>query len=247
MCAKLAIAKAIIDAERRSLLYIDPQKSRDRPLKAASQSWLAHFLRDITRGHRSDRLEDAFANLTVVNFNYDRCFEHFTYNWLQNFYKLTEQNAATLVRGISVYHPYGRIAPLGWEDPSTGVAYGSSIDTHSLIAMSNRIRTYSEVFEPDSGLIQVRERLKKASAAVFLGFGFHKQNMDILSIGGPLTSENLHLYCTKSGIPNPKWAIVLDRVKLSFSRISTGCIIDHSFNAHCEEFWEEYSDVILYG
>jgi hypothetical protein len=113
--------------------------------------------------------------------------------------------------------------------------------------MSQRIRTYSEVFEPDSGLMQIRERLKNVSAAVFLGFGFHTQNMDILATGDALTSADLRLFCTKSGIPSPRWGIILDRVQESFSRISVDCILDNSMDAHCEEFWEQYSDVILYG
>lgn len=245
ICAKLAIAKLIIEAERKSSIFIESNVERNRPLSRASESWLAHFLRDVTRGVSADKLSEAFSNLTVVNFNYDRCFQHFTYNWLQDVYRLPETDAASIVRDIVVYHPYGRIAPLGWEDPSAGVGFGRGIETHKLVKMAQQIRTYSEVFEPDSGLFQIRDRLRNIDAVLFLGFGFHKQNMEILSVEGGIRERNLNCFSTRSGISQPKWEIMKKRICKSFSLSSPLLLNDFSMNEHCEKFWQEYSDVIL--
>lgn len=245
VCAKLAIAKLILDAERKSSIFIEQNTTRNRPLARASESWLAHFLRDATRGYNKDELSEAFVNLTVVNFNYDRCFQHFTYNWLQDVYRLPEADAANIVRDIIIYHPYGRIAPLEWEDPSAGVGFGRGIETYKLLNMAQRIRTYSEVFEPDSGLYQTRDRLRNVDAVLFLGFGFHKQNMEILSVEGSVREISLNCFATRSGISAPKWEIMKKRICDSFSLNSSFLLNDFSMSEHCERFWQEYSDVIL--
>ncbi len=245
LCAKLAIAKAIIESERASTIYIDSQRERDRPLAAASHSWLAAFLRDTTSGFNASRVGEAFSQLTVVNFNYDRCFEHFTYNWLQEVYRLNRSEAAEVVNGIYIYHPYGRIAPLDWEDPSEGVSYGASLEVNRLIRMAHRIRTYSEAFEPDSGLFALKNRMTHVECAVFLGFGFHQQNMDLISIEEDFERGSLHCFATKAGISEPRWQVMSKRVANAFCVPGHRDIHDHSMPANCEEFWDEYSDVVL--
>lgn len=237
--------KAIIEAERQSTLYFDPSSRRDRPLSSASDSWLAMILRDLTRGYSARNVSDAFSDITLVNFNYDRCVEHFIFNWLQDIYRLPQNEAGEIVRSILIYHPYGRIAPLDWEDPREGMAYGSSYSPESLLRMARKIRTYSEVFEPDSGLSQVRDRLRVVESVVFLGFGFHQQNMNILSVGDAPSGRSLSCFSTKSGISAPRWEIMKNRVKNSFSIKNDFLFQDFSFSGHCEPFWDEFSDVII--
>lgn len=244
LCAKLAIVKAIIEAERKSTLYSDPRLVRDRPLAKASGSWLAMLLRDITRGYNFKNVGEAFGNLTIINFNYDRCVEHFIYNWLQDVYTLSSEDAGNIVRKILIYHPYGRIAPLEWENLQDGMAYGSSYYPQSLIRMAGRIRTYSEVFESDSGLFEVHERLKIVSSVVFLGFGFHQQNMNILSVKDAPKERSLRCFSTKSGISDPRWEIMKQRIMKSFGVKGQIWFSDFSFSGHCEPFWDEFSDVI---
>lgn len=244
-CAKLAIAKVVLEAERASSIFSKEFHQRDGVLGGASKSWLASFLRDITRGFGPNDVSEAFRNLTVVNFNYDRCLEHFAYNWLQDVYRLQPEQAAAIVRDICIYHPYGRIAPLDWECRSSGVNYGASLDVRRLIQMAESIRTYSEAFEPDSGLSEIKERLKNVDSVVFLGFGFHKQNMELLSIESELNRGSLKCFATRSGISNPRWEIMKQRVSNAFAVPGHRDLHDHSISADCEEFWDEYSDVIL--
>lgn len=245
ICAKIAIVKAIIEAERKSTLYYDPMSARGRPLSKASDSWLALMLRDLTRGFGAKNVNEAFVNLTIVNFNYDRCVEHFIYNWLQDVYRLSQQDASVVVQSILIYHPYGRIAPLDWENHQSGMSYGASYSPEALIRMAREIRTYSEVFEQDSGLFQIRERLKFVENVVFLGFGFHQQNMNILAGGEAVIERSLRCFATKSGISDPRWAIMRERIKSSFSIKEDIFLEDYSFSGHCEPFWNEFSDVIL--
>ena len=243
MCAKLAIVKSILDAERRSSIYIDQNTARSQPLQKATESWLSYFLRDLTRSYRPENVQHSFDNLTIVNFNYDRCVEHFLYIWLQEVYRLDQAAAAAIVQDLSIYHPYGRVAPLDWEDHSNGFGFGAGYSPNSLLRMSEGIRTYSEVFEPDSGLFEIRKKLGAASTVVFLGFGFHKQNMDILEVGE--TRERLlRCYATRSGISNPRWDVMKGRICKSFG-VPSSLLSDYSMDQHCEVLWAEYCDVIL--
>jgi len=244
-CAKLAIAKAILEAERGSKLFIDPRYGNDRTLHATSGSWLAFFLRDLTRGYTRETVAAAFKQLTVINFNYDRCFEHFTHEWLQQIYRLDPGEAAEIVIGLKTYHPYGRLAPLPWEDSGKGIPFGGKLEAHRLISMANRIRTYSEAKEPESGIEFVKERLKKTKSLVFVGFGFHQQNLDLLALDEDDRRGSLQCYATRAEISDPRWEVMKARVKKAFAVPAHRELYAEGFNGNCELFWDEYSDVIL--
>lgn len=106
-CAKLAIAKVILEHEKNSPIYFEHKEYYEDFIGDASESWLAYLLRDITRRCSRKKLSSAFRNLFIINFNYDRCVEHFSYLWFQQVYGLSEQEAAEVTRQIRVYHPFG--------------------------------------------------------------------------------------------------------------------------------------------
>lgn len=245
ICAKIAIVWAIIGAERKSSIFVDPRDDVDNPLAGASECWLAAFLRDLTRGHSARNVHKAFENISIVNFNYDRCLEHFLFLWLQEVYRLSEDEAANLVGSIYIYHPYGQIAPLRWQDPRDGISYGAAIRSSQLVSMASGIRTYSEAFEPDSGLFDLKARMADVSSVVFMGFGFHQQNMKLISVDRGDRQRSLKCFATKSDISAPRWEIMKQRVAEAFDVPPQRDVRDFSFDGYCESFWKEYSDVIL--
>jgi len=242
-CAKLAIAKAILEAERSSSLYVDPYSGDSRLHQNASNTWLAHFLRDLTRARNRGNVAEAFENLTVINFNYDRCFEQFVFDWLQMIYRLDRQQARAIISELQIYHPYGRLAPLDWEDDK-GIKLGGELDTIRLIKMAQRIRTYSEAKEPEGGIDFVKERISAASCFVFLGFGFHQQNLDLLTVDGKRRSS-LWCYATTLGISKPSWSIFQSRIKHMLSIAPERDLHCSDFSGDCEGFWNEYATDVL--
>lgn len=130
-CAKLAIGKAILEAERKSTIYADPHGRKD-PLEKASESWLAYMLRDLTRGLSKANLGDAFENLSIINFNYDRCVEHLCYHWFQRLYDLSESESAEVCNRMKIYHPYGSLGSLPYQAQSSNIPYGGEIRSHRL-------------------------------------------------------------------------------------------------------------------
>jgi hypothetical protein len=79
VCGKLAIAQTILEYEKKSALAV--QKGHQfRGAGKVNGSWLNAFMFALQeRIVVNENLGDIFKHLTIVNFNYDRCMEHFSY------------------------------------------------------------------------------------------------------------------------------------------------------------------------
>ena len=240
--AKLAIAKAILQAERNSSIYADPQ-SRNDPFANAADSWLAYMLRDLTRGLSKDDLSVAFENLTIINFNYDRCVEHFAFHWFQRVYDLSEAESAVVCNDLRIYHPYGSLGPLPQQGATAAIPYGGKLDPQRLVDMASRIQTYSEAVDEMTQPGFVASDLRAAKRLVFLGFGFWPQNVRILGAGASKRAT-LRCYATTEGIRSPR----LELIRSSLSAVMqveapNGLFFDHVSDT-CEALWNEYGEVI---
>jgi hypothetical protein len=244
-CAKLGIAKAILEAERNSKLYFDHRHERDDLIDEASESWLAYLLRDLTRGLTPAELDGAFKNIHIINFNYDRCVEHFIYLWLQQVYSLDEARAAEMARKIPIFHPYGRLGELPFENPASHIVYGGKASGHRLFEIMHRIMTYSEAVKIGSGLIAARDALGNADRVVFLGFAFHDQNMRLLQVEPECVRASLRCYATTSGISGPRLELDKQKIVASLRVNSSSGLFFESIKGTCEEFWNEYGDVVV--
>lgn len=243
-CAKLAIAKAIVEAERGSTLYTDPNRNNGRPNPSADQSWLAMFFRDITRGLEKTDLKNAFRNIYIINFNYDRCVEHFVNYWLQQVYELNALEAVEIVRTLRIYHPYGSLGELAYQNASSNIPFGAEVTAHRLIHMAKRIRTYSEAREDDAALSYAHTKISQAESLIFLGFGFLQQNLELLAVPPSNTRDSLTYYASTTGIPEPRWELFQKRL-VSACNVVTDEVIGHAYAGDCEEFWNEYGEPLI--
>jgi hypothetical protein len=241
-CAKLAIAKAILEAERNSTIYADPQ-GRNDPFENAADSWLASLLRDLTRGLGKDELSEAFENLTIINFNYDRCVEHFSYHWFQRVYDLTEAESALVCNDLRIYHPYGSLGPLPQQNAKSSIPYGAKPIAQRLLDISKRIQTYSEAVDEVTQPGFVASDLRAAKRIVFLGFGFHAQNIRILGAGAA-GRATLRCYASTDGIRAPRLELIRASLAAQMQvEAPNGLFFDH-VGGDCEAFWAEYGDVV---
>jgi hypothetical protein len=126
-------------------------------------------------------VKDAFRNVTLINFNYDRTVEHFLYVWLQVKFALSEAEAQAAVSGLKIIRPYGTVGPLDWQDRE-GVPFGSDVgqDLDKIIKLSKSVLTYTEQNLTNEVRSEISTSINKARMIVFLGFGFHHQNMSLL-------------------------------------------------------------------
>lgn len=242
-CAKLAIAKAILKAERASSIYADPAGRHD-PLDNASDSWLACLLRDLTRGAGKDELAGSLSRITIIDFNYDRCVQHFAYHWLQRIYDLSELESANICKGLKIYHPYGCLGPLPHEVTPQGIPFGGAVSPQRLIDIADRIQTYSEAVDELTEPSFVGSDLATARRLVFLGFGFHAQNIGVLGAGGGKRAT-LQCYASTKDIRKPRLEIIKSQLQAAFQVEAPNGLFFEDLNGDCEAFWDEYGDVVL--
>jgi hypothetical protein len=242
LCAKLAIAKAILEAERKSSIFSEAH--REDYLGSVQDCWLALLLRDVTRGLGKSALKNAFSDLTIVNFNYDRCVQHFAYHWFQRMYDLVPQEAAEICKSIQIYHPYGRLGPLSYEHANGSVPYGADVTASRLLQMASGIRTYSEVAENIADSDTLTDHFANADRVVFLGFGFHRQNVEVLA---PIAKGRsfLRCYATAAGIRKARLELIESRVRSTLGQIYRSDVSFNVVSGNCEDLWQEYGELIV--
>jgi SIR2-like domain len=180
VCGKLAIARTILEHEKDSALAV--QKGREfRNATKVNNSWLVAFMNSLQdRIVVSESLEDIFKHLTIVNFNYDRCVEHFLFHAMQAWSLKNEQEVAELMKGLNIYHPYGSVGDLPWQS-GEGIEFGAEVDACGLLKSSLRIRTFNEEVEDRTKIKEIQDAMCTANRVIFLGFHFHQQNVDLIT------------------------------------------------------------------
>jgi hypothetical protein len=244
LCGKLAIVRSILNAERDSRLYFD--KSLDQfniDLNSISNTWYVSFFQLLTENCEKNDLKERFKFVTLIIFNYDRCVEHFIYCALQTYYKISGTEAAELVKSINIYHPYGVVGTMPWINQNEAMPFEMEPNSQKLLDLAKNIKTFAEGTDPSSSeILAIKEHMKKAKRIAFLGFAFHKLNMQLIDPG---PSEN-SLVFSRSDIRC--YATTLDRSE-SDKQIIEGRI-NHLYrstinvtmaNKSCNDFFKDFS------
>ena len=181
LCGKLAIVRAILEAEKHSEMSFDDQTKRQN----LTNTWYTSFAQLLTEDCRLDGLQERLSSITFIIFNYDRCVEHFLFNYFQIHFLIPDGEAAKFIDSIEIYHPYGKVGHLPWQlpHPKSGLAidFGEIPDSRKLLSLSYQIKTFTEGTDPESSEINdIKKRLREADIVLFLGFSFWKQNLELL-------------------------------------------------------------------
>jgi hypothetical protein len=184
LCGKLGIVSSILDAERKSRLFINESHSGRDDLGRLGGTWYTAFMKMLVERVDRDEIETIFENVSFITFNYDRCIQKFLHVALQKYYAISDERAAELISKLEIIHPYGSVGPLPFEGSgSSAVAYGADLNESSLIEAAGRIRTFTEQIEDDDLLVSIHGGVNNAETIVFMGFAFHPQNMQLLDVG----------------------------------------------------------------
>lgn len=186
LCGKLAIARAILEAERKSKLYINNSNIYNKlNFSNIGDTWYVVFFKLLTEKCEKNELKSRFKSITLIIFNYDRCVEHFIYNaLLEKYYSMSKSEAAELVKSIRIYHPYGVVGahPLDQVGHTTSgdiVDFGEEVGSSKLLELSRKIKTFTEEAE-SSERMAIKSAMQLAERLVFLGFAFHEINMELI-------------------------------------------------------------------
>jgi hypothetical protein len=191
LCGKLAIAQIILAAEHESRLSRHADKGvRPHHGLRDEGTWFRVLFRLLHNSVRKGQEAAIFSGLSIVCFNYDRCIEYYLWNALMDYYALNGGQSAALLRTLRITHPYGTVGDL------SDVGFGARPDSKQLIASASRIRTFNEELHDETQIRMVKEWIWQARDVVFLGFGFHNQNMELLSIPHRETPDRSVAYAT---------------------------------------------------
>jgi hypothetical protein len=206
LVGKLGIVRAIHEAERESRYFRDSDNRYDRiELSRFKDTWYDSFTKLLTEGVRKSEVDRIFDNLTIINFNYDRCLEQYLPFSLANYYGLMPDAVRALMPKLPTHRPYGVAGKLPWQPgniPAVPFAGGQASET---AAAASQIRTFTERVEEGEELTRIRAALGAAERVVFLGFAFHRQNVDLIATR---TSSNVGVLATAFEVSKSDQAVI---------------------------------------
>lgn len=202
-CGKLAIARCILKAESNSLLRIDRQNTYNKlNFEALEPTWLNAFFQLLTENCQQADLPQRFSKVGIICFNYDRCIEHFLYCSLQNYYFMQPDVASEVLTHLEIYHPYGMVGKLPWQGgENEGFEFGGTPTPMQLLSLADQLRTFTEGIDSENSHISgIRKIFSSASRIAFLGFAFHRLNIELLFTNHSNNDKSCPVYATAHGI-----------------------------------------------
>jgi hypothetical protein len=244
LLGKAAIVYTILEAEKKSTLYFDKMRSTEQiKFQTLKNNWYVEFVKILFGRVRRDELEGMFSNFSIACFNYDRCIQHFLISAIYTYFSIPHEEARILVEGLKIFHPYGSIGSLFPKGSTKGIEFGQSTDYLNIGELSKSIKTYTERVEENELLSNLRQEVAEAETIVFLGFGFHPQNMNILA---PTTkTKTRRVYATALNISKPDSNEIKDQI---FSTLNSVALPDYFSRKNievrndlsCEKLFTEY-------
>lgn len=246
-CGKLAIVRSILDAEKRSKLYFEYRGSNSSiDYKSVQDTWFNKFYKVLTENCRKEDLASRLDSLAMVIFNYDRCFEHFLVNAIQTYYGVDEKEAAGLLNRIEIYHPYGKVGHLPWQQCEESIAFGAEPSSSSLLKLSEQIRTFTEGTDPSSSKISsIKKRTQHSELIVFLGFAFHEINLELLKPYSDIrtTKSGAKCFATAKGISDHDCINIKEELSKLLKQLKSIYIRN---DLSCDELFREYRRSLSY-
>ena len=181
-CGKLAIASCILEAESKSMMRIDNSNiNNTMNFKNLGETWYGDFFKFIVEGCQRQDVSEQLSKIAVITFNYDRCIEAYLHAALRNYYHTSIDETTELLSHLKIYHPYGSIGQLSWPAHHPNIEFGGSPMPHQLVGIAKELKTFTEgTNKTHSEINEIRSLVKDGESLVFLGFGFNKQNLDLL-------------------------------------------------------------------
>ena len=239
-CGKLAITRAILDEERNSTLY-NAINSRPSHLNIPN-TWLIPFHKNLTEGCDIKEIEERLKSITLIILNYDRCVEQFLYNALKQHYNTNDSKASQLMSNLNIYHPYGTVGKLK-TSIINGVKFGAKLSPEKLLDISNEIKTFTEGITEKTNISEIKKHMSNAEKLIFIGFAFHKMNMEILKPNPPASSYPIFYASTYGFSDFDKKEIKKEIKKLYYNR-DIGFVEAQFFMSNkdqtCFDFFNEF-------
>lgn len=249
LISKLAIIRAILKGESGSSLYLPGRNMYEEiNFNSLGSVWYSSFFQLLTEGCSRSELVTRFENISIISFNYDRCIEHYLFNALKKYYRLEFDETAAIIDSLKIYHPYGSVGvlpELQMNLPSSGdqVKFGSQANHKFLLRAAQNIKTFTEGTDSESSnILNIKNCMSEAERLVFLGFAFHKLNMELITPNDVLPiSCNRKCYATTHGLSSEDVLILKEEIKsMYFNQIEVNTS-DLKCSGFFGDFWKSLS------
>jgi hypothetical protein len=239
LCGKLAIARSILEAEKKSKLFFGRfDRNPEINFGTIEDTWYLSFFQLITENCDVSELVDRFKSIKLIIFNYDRCVEHFLFHALQKYYKISEPDAVSMLNTLTIHHPYGSVGQLPWYRNGSPIEFGIEPTPKQLLEITGKIKTFTEGTDPnESDIVLLKEDIFTAQRLVFIGFAFHKLNMELLTPKPNIPPKNKpRCYASTFGISDSDKKIIKGQV----SKLYQSTIDLEMANTKCKDFFSEF-------
>jgi hypothetical protein len=175
---KFAIAAAVLMCERR--LYVN-------------ENWYQWLLEKLIE----DGPDFQATNLHIVTFNYDRSFEFFFWRAFRAAFNLSGSKNDEMLGRIEIVHAYGDVGPL-LSDREGGLIRGDTIIPFGDADKAGQAARWINIVAPRTlppTAKRIREIISECQRICFLGFGFWKENLDLLNLD--VTGKKVFASCYK--------------------------------------------------
>jgi hypothetical protein len=206
-CGKLGIAKAILEAERRSKISDLGRIGKEYSLSNLAATWYIPLFQMMTENVRKSDVAQVADRLSFIIFNYDRCLEHFIPYALSIYYGISLPEAEEITARMTFIHPYGQVGYLPWQRRKPALAFGA--DQYPLQDIAEEIKTFAEGLRTPKLVDEIREAVQEAEAVVFMGFAYHPINMQVIATKAELTRK---IFGTTYGLSKADEAVVKDDI-----------------------------------
>jgi hypothetical protein len=175
---KTAIFSTILKAENKSALWTDINNRDYTPV--LEDTWYLSLFQQLIRQATLNTFINRLHDIQIITFNYDRSLEFYLYHSIQRSYEVTPEKSAEIMNNMQIYHPYGQVGFLPYQEGSLTFDYGT-FQNYAENNLAQYIKTYTEGTDIKAeDYKKAMFNLYEAEKVIFLGFAFHQQNIDLL-------------------------------------------------------------------
>jgi hypothetical protein len=237
LIGKIGIVRAILRAEASSSYFAQNEDRNGINLQKFENTWYRGLTEMLAEDLRKSQLSEIFQNITIINFNYDRCLEHYLPFSLASRFGIEREQAESIMQSLVVHRPYGVAGSLPWQQRAGySVVFGEG-DSRDIGRVATQIRTFTERIDQNEELQSMKLAIANADRIVFLGFGFHRQNLQLLK---QRVQDHTEIFATTLGISEPDKAVIEEEIGTAFQFFGNGQYRVNFADSTCFDFFRNH-------
>ena len=138
---------------------------------------------------------------------------------------------------LTIHHPYGVVGHLPWQAGQDRTPFGSTDHGDRLLSLAQQIKTFKEREEDEKSISAIRKLVADSETIVFLGFAFHKRNMELITPNQPCNAKRV--FATAKGISGSDSVVIKKKID-EFFGMKPGFEVNLQNRLDCHRLFNEY-------